>query len=155
KADRFEANFGEPPTSGELYMLHQQGEIGYRIHRARPDEPAWINMNMASMLESRRPEERDALLTGWVEEGLLSADVAQQLRDLPHVRPPVLVANSLDHRFGTQAIGGNLSREMRSRIEDATSPGLYYPRNRDILGRQMLDIWTQAVEERRGAYGSI
>lgn len=43
-SDRFQEQFGRPPTAGELYLMHQQGEAGARAHLANPDAPAWQNM---------------------------------------------------------------------------------------------------------------
>lgn len=47
-----QSKLGRPPTAGEVYLAHQQGEGGAAAHMANPDRPAWENM--ASTAEGRQ-----------------------------------------------------------------------------------------------------
>lgn len=147
KADRFAEDFnGRRPTTEELYILHQQGEIGFRLHTARPDEPAWINMNMAGMLEERTPEERGPLLDTWVAEGRIDAELARQLQRLPQFQSPnpLATADGLDSGWGLRAIGGNLTIFQRRELD--------FPTNDEITGAEMLEVWSEAVRRREAFY---
>lgn len=46
KVGAFQDEFGRPPSATEVYLLHQQGEAGLRMHLANPDQPAWQSMAM-------------------------------------------------------------------------------------------------------------
>jgi len=41
---RFKQQYGTDPTPGQLYMVHQQGEAGYRAHSQNLDQTAWKNI---------------------------------------------------------------------------------------------------------------
>lgn len=48
----FTQRYGRPPTTADLYMIHQQGWGGYQAHARNPEAPAW--QNMASTAEGRQ-----------------------------------------------------------------------------------------------------
>lgn len=60
---RFQQRNGRPPSSAELYMMHQQGEGGAAAHSANPSAPAW--QNMASTAEGRQKGEEWAKRAIW------------------------------------------------------------------------------------------
>lgn len=63
KAGAFREEFGRDPTPTDMYLMHQQGEAGYRAHLANPDAPAW--QNMLSTAEGRRKGETWAKSAIW------------------------------------------------------------------------------------------
>jgi hypothetical protein len=60
---RFQQRNGRPPSSAELYLMHQQGEGGAAAHSANPSAPAW--QNMASTAEGRQKGEEWAKRAIW------------------------------------------------------------------------------------------
>ena len=44
KIEKFQNQYGHTPTAADLYMIHQQGEGGYKAHTTNPDRPAWESM---------------------------------------------------------------------------------------------------------------
>jgi hypothetical protein len=63
KSQRFRAEFGRDPNAVELYLMHQQGEAGFRSHAKNPEMPAWENM--ASTGEGQRKGAAWAKLAIW------------------------------------------------------------------------------------------
>ncbi|MEM6533167.1 MAG: hypothetical protein AAF654_11110 [Myxococcota bacterium] len=154
KASRFAEDFGEQPTHEELYILHQQGEIGLRLHEARPGRPAWENMNMAGMLQPMSPAERERQLNAWLNdaetpwfsgEGIDSELDVQalfaQLVRLPQIthRNDYVTPRHPGDSWGESAIRGNLSRRQRGFL------GL--PHVHEITGANMIDAWTRGVQQ--------
>lgn len=56
----FMQRYGREPSTGELYLIHQQGWGGLQAHLANPDRPAW--QSMASTGEGRAKGEKWAKL---------------------------------------------------------------------------------------------
>lgn len=44
KIETFQNKYGTTPTAADIYMVHQQGEGGYKAHTSNPDRPAWESM---------------------------------------------------------------------------------------------------------------
>lgn len=62
EAGRFKEDFGRDATAADIYLIHQQGEAGYRAHLRNPDQPAW--MSMASTGEGQQKGE------GWAKQAI-------------------------------------------------------------------------------------
>jgi len=62
-AGKFQIRYGRPATVFDAYMIHQQGEDGYRHHMADPQAPAW--QNMAATGEGQQRGEKWAKAAIW------------------------------------------------------------------------------------------
>lgn len=60
---RFEQAQGRPATLKDLYLIHNQGEGGYKAHLEHPDRPAW--QNMLSTAEGKQKGEKWAKAAIW------------------------------------------------------------------------------------------
>lgn len=63
ESEAFQQRYGRPPTTADLYMIHQQGAAGAAAHWDHPELPAW--QNMASTGEGRQKGEAWAKKAIW------------------------------------------------------------------------------------------
>ena len=54
---KFENTYGRKPEAVDIYMVHQQGEGGYRNHLKNPGEPAYLNMANTGEGQGKRDPE--------------------------------------------------------------------------------------------------
>lgn len=71
---------GRTPTAADIYLVHQQGEGGSRMHRRNPDQPAWKSMFATS--EGQQKGEKWAKQAIW---GNVPHDVRKQFGSVDNI----------------------------------------------------------------------
>lgn len=115
KMARFRVNFGRDPSATELYLMHQQGEGGLRMHATHLDRPAWENMLATG--EGKRKGEAWAKKAVW---GNVPSDVRRNFdRDSMTSREFIAVWMSkiegIPYRTALARVGGSKNTEVASR----------------------------------------